>query len=115
MECEIPQFYATSEPIARKVHRCCECVAPIEIGERHFLGRGKWDDKFNAYRQHTLCEKACEFVRDNFNGDECIGFGTLFEWLHEEVYELRRFKESEKGRQLRTMVAKIIKRERGAK
>jgi hypothetical protein len=112
MECELPQFYSTSEPVARKRHRCCEYVSPIEVGEKHFVGVGKWEDRFNTYRQHILCEQTCEFIRDHFNGRECIGLGTLFERLHEDVYEIRRFKETEKGKQLRSMIAKIIKRER---
>lgn len=112
MECEIPEFYVTSELRAMKQHGCCECSAPIEIGERHFIGRGKWDGKFSAYRQHLLCEKTCEFVRDHFNDNECLGFGTLFEWIHEDGWEMRNFKNSENGRTLRKLIAGIKRRER---
>jgi hypothetical protein len=78
--CELPSFYDCSEPIARKRHVCCECSAPIEVGEKHFRGAGQWRELgFCTYRQHLACMEACMLIRDSFNGGDCIGFGELME------------------------------------
>jgi hypothetical protein len=116
MECEVPTFFDYSEPIARKEHACCECDAPIKVGEKHFHGRGKWgDEKPESYRQHMVCMEACMLIRDRHNGGECIGFGSL----KEEFAELRagwgKDRKHEPWRQLRALMAKILWRERKAK
>ncbi len=115
MECELPLFYSHWEVTARKSHTCCECIAPINPGERHFVASGMWPDgdKPKRFRQHLLCEKACEYVRDYFN-DDCIGFGQLFEWIGSEAYNLKEFKNSEKGKTFRKMIADIKRRERNS-
>lgn len=111
MECELPQFYQATEVRAAYVHVCCECDAPIQGGEVHLLCKGKWDGKFNSYRQHLLCAEACMMVRDNFN-DDCIGFGQLFEWGGSEAYGwMQDNKTDPKVKDLRKMIAKIRRRE----
>lgn len=115
MECEIPLFYTHDEVVARKVHRCCECIAPIAVGEKHFIATGKWpDDKYpKRFRQHFACEKACEYIRDKFNDWECIGFGYLFEWIGSESYDcMRDNKTQPEVKTFRDMIAKIRRRER---
>ncbi len=53
--CEMPTFFKCSEPTARKQHYCCECCAPIEVGEKHIKAAGRWPDSgFSEYRQHLL-------------------------------------------------------------
>lgn len=115
MECEVPLFYSHAEVVARKEHRCCECTASILPGEKHFTAVGKWVDfnngKIRRYRQHIVCEKACEFVRDHFNDYDCIGFGELFQWIGEEAYGLKEFKGYDDGKTFRSMIAKIRRRE----
>ena len=113
-ECEVPQFYSHAEVVARKVHKCCECVASIDIGEKHFFVTGKWDSSINRYRQHLLCEQACEFIRDNFDDYECIGYGGLWEWYNEAKYWLNDplHKKKPNSQAFRSIMAKIIGRER---
>lgn len=77
--CEWPEFYSESFPKAAKEHRCCECSAPIERGEKHLYYRGKWDGDFSTGRQHELCREVCMYIRDKYQGGECFAFGHLFE------------------------------------
>jgi hypothetical protein len=116
-DCEITRFYKTEERVARKEHACCECEAKIIVGERHFVGSGMWDGEISRNRQHLLCEKACELVRDaGMNDDECLAFGELFVWwdsakddcwIWDELRTHRDFKK------LRQMLYRIRRRERG--
>lgn len=110
-ECEIATFYHYSMPIARKSYECCECQASIDKGVKHFHGRGKWSYGVKSYRQHIACMEACMLIRDELNGGDCIGFGTL----QEEFAEMR----SQDDRigpwvQLRSLMAQILWRERKA-
>ncbi len=85
-DCEIAQYYHTKERTARKEHGCCECTAKILVGEKYLEIRACWEGRPCVERQHLLCEKACEFVRDNgLHDDECLYFGELSEWYHEWV------------------------------
>ena len=77
MECELPSFYTTSEPVARKSHRCCECSSPILPGEKYLLCSGRWYNQISRYRQHLICAEACMVIRDSFNDHECIPFGGI--------------------------------------
>ena len=40
---------------ARKVHKCCECDEPIQIGERHERVGGVWDGEWSTYRTCSVC------------------------------------------------------------
>ncbi len=85
-ECEIAQYYICKDRIARKVHECCECAAPILAGELYLQVNACWEGRPSIERQHKLCQAACEFVRDNsLNDDECIYFGGLNEWYHDWI------------------------------
>ncbi len=115
--CSLPEFYSHSEPIAKKVHRCCECTAPIDIGEQHFHCCGKWDGDFLTHRQHLACMEACMLIRDAFGDGECVGFGSLMEeWGEmkgEESYFVRNDElAAENWQKLRNLIAKIKRRER---
>jgi len=113
IDCDLPEFYSHSEPVAAKEHRCCECAAPILKGEKHFFCTGKWFGEVQSYRQHLDCCEACMLIRDKFNGDECIGFGALkeeFEELRSDNWYPERYHEPWK--KLRSLMAKILWRER---
>lgn len=111
--CDLPEFYEWSEPVARKEHRCCECNAPINKGEKHFHARGKWDGAMSSFRQHMLCLEACMFIRDKLNGGDCICFGGLFEWWDDSKSECD--KTHFCWRQIRQKLAGIKRRERQIK
>lgn len=106
----IHEFYSHSEVKARKRHPCVECLAPIEPGEVHFRYTGKWDGVISSGRQHLLCMEACMHIRDKLNGGECICFGALKDWMHEYRLDLDRHNEAVK--QIRSMLARILWRER---
>lgn len=115
--CELPSFYSYTEPVARKKHRCCECSAPINKGEKHFHGVGCWEGDFSTYRQHRLCMAACMFIRDHINHHECIGFGELKDYMsdHRMISSRPRSTLCDDWKQLRHMFAQIRNRERKAK
>lgn len=105
--CEIPEFFDANWPIARKQHKCCECGQPIHTGEKYGKFTGKWAGRMDTYKQHLDCEKACVYIRDKFNGGDCIGFGELFErWRDYGQVEDRKHPE------YRSIVARIIWRTR---
>ena len=115
-ECMIPEFYAYSEPVARKQHQCCECHAPILPGEKHFHYRGKWDGHLETGRQHLVCMEACMLIRDHLNDGECIGFGQLNDFLGDawDFLDRKAAKKCEHISKLRSLVAAIRWRERSA-
>lgn len=114
-DCDMPEFSFVSEPRARIKHRCCECTAPIRVGEKYVRCSGKWAGDVSTFKQHTLCAEACESIRDN--SGECIAFGSLKEWWSEagndSKYHIKnKTKYSEHYIEIRKMLAVIFKRER---
>jgi hypothetical protein len=113
-----PDFYKHREPVARREHRCCECSAPILVGERHFYASGMWHGKVDSFRQHLICMEACMLIRDEFAGGDCIGFGSLkeeFNEMREDNWHAERDRFKLAWRRLRGLMAKILWRERAAK
>jgi hypothetical protein len=80
--CEIPEFWSESFYIAKKQHRCCECMAPINIGEKYLSFRCKFDGQFSVFKQHMVCRELCMSIRDLIQEGECLYFGELY---HGEV------------------------------
>lgn len=106
MECEIPEFSSIREPVARAPRKCCECLAPIDKGEKYVYVVMKFDGELETFSQHTLCADACRAIRDN--DGECIPFGDLKEWLS----EARPWKDDKFLSMMRVFWARIQKRER---
>jgi hypothetical protein len=85
-DCEIAQYYVCKERTARKAHECSECSAPINPGEKYLQVNGCWENRPDVFRQHLLCQQACEFVRDKgLNDDKCIYYGDLMEWYSDWI------------------------------
>lgn len=57
-----PRVFSESYPRAAKVHTCCECREPIEVGQRHELVKGLWDDSWESYR---TCSPCAQIRRDH--------------------------------------------------
>ncbi len=117
--CEMAEFSTHSEPVARKKHQCCECRAPIEKGEKHFLLTGKWDFGMDSFRQHFACMEACMLIRDNdsiYGGGECIPFGGLKDHVWEFRLDIKDAAQrgNEAAKRLRHLLAVIKWRERGS-
>jgi hypothetical protein len=116
LDCEVPEFYHCSEPTAAKAHKCCECRVPIDKGEKHLYCRMKFDGSFYHYRQHLLCARACEFIRDEFLDkfeDGCVPFGELLSEFR-EMRSFRNDKTEDRWKELRGMMAEILRRKRRA-
>jgi hypothetical protein len=79
-DCEMPEFFDRTYPIARREHRCCECFQPIRIGEKYCRNSGKWDGTMGCYKVHVECEELRAELQAN-SGDfcECIPFGGIAE------------------------------------
>lgn len=103
-ECDVPEFCNVVDRKARKQHKCCECRAPIRIGETYVNCTGKWDGKVDTFRQHMHCADACRYIRDHDMNDDggCIPFGGLFDW-YGEVYYRR-----ELPKEFRDLMAKVL-------
>lgn len=93
-------FFNRKTVIGRKAHQCAQCRQNISAGEQHFYCAGTMDGDFNAYREHTDCEKAWAglnglretrwddshpFLAD----DDGIDDGER-DWIHERFPEVAR-------------------------
>lgn len=106
--CDFPEFYHETFPKARKQHRCIECRAPIEIGEKHLYYRGKWDGDFISGRQHIVCRELCMHINSD---EDCCPFGGMKDaWG--DIYFQRPIREEFKD--IRSLMAEIKLRERKA-
>lgn len=108
--CKLPEFFHESYPRAKKQYHCCECSAPILVGEKYGYYFGKWYGSVSTYRQHILCRDACVWIRDKFQSGECLSFGSLKEEYSE--YTARWNIKTPDVKVLRHMMAEIIWRER---
>lgn len=110
-DCEIARFYTAHEPVARKQHDCVECDAKILVGEKYLVVSGMWEGVISRERQHLLCARACELVRDTgMNNDECLAFGELFIWWDNWISD--DIKCHSEYKKLRQMLYRIRRRER---
>ncbi len=115
-QCMRPDFCECHERTARKQHRCCECSAPIMPGDKYISVAGKWEGDFSTYKHHWLCAEACEYIRDHFNDNDCIGFSTLKEWYGEwRMGWQGRCRDDADVVAFRSLMAKILWRERRAR
>jgi len=62
---EEPSVYNKTTPKARKVHRCSECGATIQKGERYENVSGVWDGYADTYKTCERCLDLRNFVEDN--------------------------------------------------
>ncbi|QUX96557.1 hypothetical protein C0J08_14635 [Marinomonas sp. CT5] len=63
---------------ARKAHKCCECHAVINIGDRYQYSSGVWDGEPDDYKQCLGCGEIFDAVTRD--GDE-VGFTQLRDYL----------------------------------
>ena len=87
-----PEFYDCKTVVARKAHKCCECLAEIEKGESHERYTGKWEGDIDTYRTCSLCLSARKAMRL-----ESWPFGCLIDAADERdfpgVAEVMEFRE----------------------
>lgn len=86
-------FFSRKTVSGRKDHTCEHCRKAIQTGEQHFYCAGKIEGDFNAYREHTDCERAWiglhdlrgtrwDDARPFLADDDEIDAGEI-DWLHE--------------------------------
>lgn len=76
-DCEMPEFFDSREPLARKQHKCDECMGPIEVGARYFYASGKWGGDFQTFKVCLPCQE----MRKRLEDDCCVGFGGIIDVL----------------------------------
>lgn len=88
-----PEFAESSMPIARKEHRCCECLVVIGRGERYERVVGKWEGDLLTFTTCQRCyEKRQEVVAEELaRGCHYAESVPAFGYLWEEVHEMERY------------------------
>jgi hypothetical protein len=66
-EGESPEVSWSQWRIARKIGKpCCECLEPINPGERYEMVSGKWDGEFLSFKFCSFCSAERDrYARDN--------------------------------------------------
>lgn len=77
---EMPKFFVTLKPKARKEHKCCECRGMIPRGEIYFRYKGLWDGCIQTFIRCADCQAmADEMDKDVALFDEIVPFEGLLE------------------------------------
>lgn len=92
------QFFDTTNPVARKLHKCSECRRAIARGERYVCHTGKWDGEIGVFRLCAHCDAASQAVI-NMGVCDCVCLGNLWGGVRDEM------EETGDGRALRLIVA----------
>lgn len=81
---ELAKVCHTSAITARKPHRCVECAATINPGDRYAKTSGIWD-KPAEFKQCMTCHKLFTWAEkeDYESCGEGVAFGELREWFLE--------------------------------
>jgi len=80
-----PEFFNVVYRVAKKSHRCVECLRKIQPGERYEVASGKWDGNFDS---HKTCADCVEFIEKSKIG--CYCYGLLMDGIDERDGELER-------------------------
>lgn len=79
---ETSEFFAESEPIARKLHRCSECDKAINKGEKYQRCSGKSEGEFWTFNTCLLCAE----IRKVFSCGEGEALGELWEMMRDYAF-----------------------------
>lgn len=82
---DYPDFCADSFHMARKEHKCCECLEIIKPGQKYHKAVGKWDGGFLTYKtcmpcyyiRKQYCPSGYIFGKLRETIVECLGFDYL--------------------------------------
>jgi len=83
---ELPSCTSEKYRKARKIHKCCECQGPIDIGEKYHYLSGVWEGRGKSYKTCLSCETirgyAYSFALDMEYSDEGYPpLGELYCWI----------------------------------
>ena len=80
----MPEAFSTITRTAAIQHRCCECGAVIEKGDRYQYSSGIWDGRPDSFKQCLSCHELMTAATENMGDcDESPSFGALREWFTE--------------------------------
>ena len=82
-------FYISEDRKARKQHKCYECRAVIEPGERYEHARGCWEGTISTFKTCVLCLEIRQWARISVPCF-CFNHGDLLENIRDMVTEVRR-------------------------
>ncbi len=75
-------FYRSSEPKAKKPHKCIECRKVIAVGEKHSLFVGKYDGDFSSSRACLECAE----IQRAYSCGELIIVGDLWSEMRDHGF-----------------------------
>lgn len=52
------EFVRINTPVARKRHKCDDCLGYIEPGEKYFRCDGKFEGEMASFKDHVDCREA---------------------------------------------------------
>jgi len=84
-DCDAPEFWDQTWPVARKPHSCCECSEEIPRGARHERVNAKWRD-FGSHIQTMRTCMLCVEIRDHFACGEGYMIGEVWNQLEENFF-----------------------------
>ena len=76
---EAPSVQWVEHPVARKEHKCCECLSVISPGERYERVSGVWDGEFGVFKTCMVCAEVREAAMARYRFDDSIPFECLWE------------------------------------
>lgn len=79
---DAPEFHRRTTSKARKQHKCCECCAPIFIGEKYEYVIGKWEGQVDTFKTCQLCADLRIWVENNIPC-ACWHHGNM----HDELWQ----------------------------
>lgn len=81
---EDPTVFWLGNPVARKEHKCCECLSVISPGERYELAKGVWGGEFDTFKTCSICKAVRDEANSHLQYDEKIPFECLWETVGAE-------------------------------
>jgi len=115
----MPAFSTTVHRVARKQHRCCECMDIIEPGDVYERVHGCWDGQFLTFKTCLHCETARDDLIQAHKDLEWVGddgAAFMFQRLEEQLTDAAAEFRSGLGRKfqlLRHLVGMDRRREHG--
>lgn len=85
---EDPSVIWVTNPIARKEHRCCECLSVISPGEKYELVKGVWNGEFLTFKTCQICAIVRDAANLQYRWGETIPFTCLWETVGCEYEEV---------------------------
>lgn len=83
-DAEVADLFTTSEPVARKTHRCDECRRDINPGERYYYAKGVFDGYWFVDKTCEHCQ-IVQHLLSKWAGGEWPPSRRLFDLMDDSV------------------------------